>query len=70
MSENSDQGKLALAFSIGTVVVSNIVGGVVVGILLDRWLKTSPWLLLTGIVLGSFGAFAGLYRIVSRLNEK
>jgi ATP synthase protein I len=70
MSENSDQGKLALAFSIGTVVVSNIVGGVIVGLLLDRWLKTSPWLLLAGIVLGSIAALAALYRIVSRLNEE
>jgi ATP synthase protein I len=70
MSDNSQQSRLALAFSVGTVVVSNIIGGVVVGYLLDRWLKTAPWLLLAGIVLGSIGAFAALYRIVSRLNDK
>lgn len=70
MSRNSDQSRLALVFSIGTVIVANIVGGVVLGLLLDRWLKTAPWLLLTGIVLGSAGAFASLYRIVSRLNDK
>ena len=70
MRDNSEQNKLALAFSVGTVVVSNIVGGVVVGYLLDRWLKTGPWLLLAGIVLGAIGAFASLVRIVSRLNQK
>lgn len=70
MRDNSEQSKLALAFSVGTVIASNIVGGVVLGYLLDRWLKTPPWLLLAGIVLGTCGAFVALYRIVSRLNEK
>jgi ATP synthase protein I len=70
MRDNSEQSKLALAFSVGTVVVSNIIGGVVVGYLLDRWLKTAPWLLLAGLVLGTVGAFASLFRIVSRLNKK
>jgi ATP synthase protein I len=70
MRDNSEQSKVALAFSVGTVVVSNIIGGVVVGYLLDRWLKTAPWLLLAGIVLGTVGAFASLFRIVSRLNKK
>ncbi len=70
MIKNNDPSKLALALSVGTVLVSNIVGGIVVGYLLDRWLNTTPWLLLAGIVLGSVGGFAAMYRIVSRLNEK
>ncbi|HEX8998326.1 MAG TPA: AtpZ/AtpI family protein [Blastocatellia bacterium] len=70
MIKNTDPSKLALALSVGTVLVSNIVGGIVVGYLLDRWLSTTPWLLLAGIVLGSVGGFAAMYRIVSRLNEK
>ena len=69
MIRTPDPGKLALAFSVGTVLVSNIVGGIVVGYLLDRWLDTKPWLLLAGIVLGSVGGFAAMYRIVSRLNQ-
>ncbi len=69
MIPNPDPGKLALAFSVGMVLVSNIVGGIVVGYLLDRWLHTQPWLLLGGIVLGSVGGFVALYRIVSRLNQ-
>jgi len=70
MPDNSEQSRLGLALSTGTVVISNIVGGVVVGYLLDRWLKTAPWLLIAGIVLGSIGAFASLYRIVARLNKQ
>jgi ATP synthase protein I len=37
-----------------------------VGWFLDKWLGTQPWLLITGIVLGSA---AGLYEFV-RLSSK
>lgn len=67
MGQNSERSKLALALSVGTVISSNIVGGIVVGYLLDRWFETAPWLLIAGIVLGTVGAFTSLYRIMSRL---
>jgi F0F1-type ATP synthase assembly protein I len=69
MPENSEQSKLALAFAVGGIIAYNISGGIILGYLLDRWLKTSPWLSITGLILGTIGAFAGLYRIMSRLNR-
>jgi F0F1-type ATP synthase assembly protein I len=69
MPENSEQSKFALAFAIGGIIAYNIAGGIILGYLLDRWLKTSPWLSITGLILGTIGAFAGLYRIMSRLNR-
>ncbi|HWQ31937.1 MAG TPA: AtpZ/AtpI family protein [Blastocatellia bacterium] len=68
MSRNSDQSKFALAMTVGTLIASNIVGGLVAGYFLDRWLRTSPWLLIAGTILGTVGAFASLYRIMSRLD--
>ena len=68
MNKTSEPGKLALALSVGTMMASNIVGGIIVGYLLDRWLKTSPWAITSGLILGTIGAFVGLYRIVSKLN--
>jgi F0F1-type ATP synthase assembly protein I len=68
MGKDSEQSKLALALSVGTVISSNVVGGLIVGYLLDRWLKTDPWLLITGVILGTVGAFTALYRIMSRLD--
>ena len=44
-----------------------VVGGIVAGYLLDRWLGTEPWLLIAGIVLGTAGAFVSLYRIMAKL---
>ncbi|MGH9834507.1 MAG: AtpZ/AtpI family protein [Blastocatellia bacterium] len=69
MSDESEQSKLALAFSVGTIITSNIVGGIVVGYFLDRWLETKPWMIVTGAILGTIGAFLGLYRIMNRLNR-
>ncbi len=68
MSKPADQSKFALAMTVGTMLVANIAGGLVVGYFLDRWLNTAPWLLIIGTVLGTVGAFTSLYRIMSRLN--
>lgn len=54
--------------TVGTAVSSSIVGGLLIGYFLDRWLHTAPWLLLVGIALGTVGAFTWLFRILSRLN--
>ncbi len=68
-SEKPEQSKLPLAMMLGGVMSSNILGGIVVGYVMDKWLGTSPWLIITGIVLGTIGALAGVYRITSRLNQ-
>lgn len=69
-AQKPEQSKLALAMTLGGVVSSNIIGGIIAGYVLDKWLGTSPWLIITGICLGTIGALAGLYRITSRLNQK
>jgi len=61
--------KLTLAFSVGAMLTSNIVGGIVVGYLLDRYFGTGPAMIVTGLILGTIGAFAGLYRLMSRLSS-
>jgi ATP synthase protein I len=38
--------------------------GVAAGWGLDRWLGTSPWLLLAGMFLGLVAAFVGFYQAV------
>ena len=68
--EKPEQSKLTLAMMIGGVMSSNIIGGIIVGYVLDKWLGTSPWLIITGIVLGTIGALVGLQRITSRLNQE
>ncbi|HKQ75469.1 MAG TPA: AtpZ/AtpI family protein [Blastocatellia bacterium] len=69
MSDESEQSKLALALTVVTLFSSNILGGILVGYLLDRWLKTGPWMVITGIVLGLTSAIIGLVRVLNRLSR-
>ncbi len=65
----SDQSKLAMTLTVVTLFSSNILGGILVGYLLDRWLNTGPWMVITGLVLGLISAIIGLVRILNRLNR-
>jgi ATP synthase protein I len=46
-----------------TELIAGSVGGAIIGWLLDRWLGTSPWLLLAMMALGVIVAFRNIYRI-------
>jgi ATP synthase protein I len=52
-----------------TLVISTVLGfwG---GHLLDGWLGTSPWLLLTGLLLGIAAGFVNLIRVVIALERR
>jgi ATP synthase protein I len=69
MSNGSEKSKLALILTVVTLFSSNILGGILIGYLLDRWLGTDPWLTIMGIVLGLTGAIIGLIRVLNRLNR-
>lgn len=51
---------LSLFFSVATLLG--------LGLLLDRWLGTSPWLLVAGIVLGSVVGLYQFVRLTSRID--
>jgi F0F1-type ATP synthase assembly protein I len=64
-SENRRSGiayaaALALFFSVATLLG--------LGWLLDRWLQTSPWLMVAGIVVGSILGLYEFVRLTSKLN--
>ncbi len=52
--------------AVGTMLVACIVGGYFLGSFLDRKLGTSPWLVVTGVFLGTAAGFVELFRTVSR----
>jgi F0F1-type ATP synthase assembly protein I len=47
--------------SLGFVLPAGIVAGLIIGHLLDRWLKTS-WITLAGLFVGCIAGFAQLIR--------
>ena len=41
-----------------------------IGYFLDRWLDTTPWLMIVGSIIGMIAFFVQLYRLVQRLNVR
>jgi F0F1-type ATP synthase assembly protein I len=50
----------------GLQVGASVVGGLLLGMLLDRWLATAPWIALAGLLLGAVGGFLELFRALRR----
>ena len=56
---------LGFAIKIGVDIVAAIIVGVGVGLLLDNWLGTKPWLLIVFFVLGAAAGMLNVFRAVS-----
>jgi F0F1-type ATP synthase assembly protein I len=67
MSDESQQSKLAQTLKVVTLFSSNILGGILIGYLVDWWFNTKPWMVITGVILGLTSAIIGLIRILNRL---
>jgi len=61
--------KLAELSSIGLLLPSSIIVGLVFGTFLDRWLGTAPWLLLVFTVLGVVSGLMSLFRALRKYDK-
>lgn len=57
------------AIRIGVDLVSGIAVGVFIGWLLDRWLETTPWLMLVFFVLGSAAGLTNVMRTARKIED-
>lgn len=60
--------KSGLAYAAAFSLFGAVVGGLIVGWLLDRWLGTGPWLLVVGFLLGAAAGFYEFIRATSKLD--
>jgi F0F1-type ATP synthase assembly protein I len=60
--------KSAVVYAAITSLVVSIIGFLVVGWALDRWLNTGPWMIVGGIILGTIVGFVQFIRVMSRIN--
>jgi ATP synthase protein I len=58
--------KSGFAYAAVFSMLASIISLLFVGWLLDRWLATSPWLVVTGIILGTVVGFYEFIRIMSK----
>jgi len=68
--EKSTWKALGELSSIGITLVVATVIGLVAGYYADRWLGTTPWLLLLGLGLGIAAGFVNLFRSVNRAERE
>jgi ATP synthase protein I len=61
---------MAAGMRIAVELMAAIAVGTVIGILLDRWLGTAPWLLLLFFVVGAAAGFVNVYRTAKELDRK
>lgn len=68
--EPSSWKALAELSTVGITLVLATVIGLAAGYYADRWLGTSPWLLLLGLLLGIAAGFVSLFRTVRSSERK
>jgi len=54
---------LGLAFRVSVEILAALAVGVGIGWVLDRWLGTGPWLLVTFVLLGGAAGMLNVYRM-------
>jgi len=60
--------RTGLAYGAAFSLFAAVASGLLAGWLLDRWLRTSPWLLVAGIILGAAAGFYELIKTTSKLS--
>ena len=61
---------IGVGFRISIEIAAAIGVGTAIGIMLDRWLGTSPWLLIVFFLIGTAAAFLNVYRVSVELDRK
>lgn len=51
----------------GSAIFGSIVSGTLLGYFADGWLGTEPWLVVTGILVGSYSGFMRLWHYSKRM---
>lgn len=61
---------MAVGIRVVVDLAAGVVAGTVIGIVLDRFLGTSPWFLLVFFLIGSAAGFLNVYRTAQDLERK
>ena len=68
-NQNNKKG-ISFGFRIGVEIVAAITGGVIIGIIVDKYLQTKPFGLIIFFILGSIAGFLNIYRVMRRIEKQ
>jgi ATP synthase protein I len=60
---------LGFAMRVGVEIVAALAVGTGIGLLLDRWLGTAPWLMVVFFVFGAAAGFLNVYRLMAGMDQ-
>jgi len=70
----TDRDSFLIAFGVYGAVGFQLVASLLVGVFLGQWLDkkwgTDPWMMFTGLILGTAGGFFNLFRLVTWKNKR
>jgi F0F1-type ATP synthase assembly protein I len=69
LSERDVFSKYAPYLSLGLEIAVGVTLPILIGYWLDEYFETSPWILLTGCVVGMINVFVVIFRLNKKLND-
>ena len=60
---------MAMGMRVGVELIAGIAVGTLIGLALDRWLGTAPWLMVVFLLLGAVAGIMNAYRAVKNMDS-
>lgn len=68
--EAADRGRTTgMALRLGAEFASGAIVGAVIGMMLDRWLDTKPWLLIVCLIFGTVAGVRTMLQTIERYSK-
>ena len=68
--ENPQTSNIGQAFKLGTELVAAVAVGTIIGVILDNWFDTKPWLIIIFFFLGAAAGMLNVIRTANQLQKK
>ena len=68
--KNKRENGAGFGFKISTEIIAALVVGVVVGLIVDKYLGTKPFGLIIFFIFGAIAGFLNVYRVMRRIEKQ
>lgn len=68
-TSQSSKGELTSGWVASSAFLASILSGTLLGYLADRWLGTEPWLVVVGIIVGSYSGFMRMWKYSKSMED-